>query len=216
MLEKINNKKFIIKIFLIFLFLIIYMLFTNSKVKAMTFTYNDNEYNLPDLPEVSENFDGVHYSIFTYRGGYTLLTYVNYTNNSSYVYTSNHGSFGLANDGNSNGRVKIWYINSNGDGWYMNSWQADNYYFGYSSTEFNSTNFIYSTVNIYGALSANTPDTETVLFPQVAPTEEIIILTTTLEELPRAIIKMMTILIPVGLMIFGILLLIYLIRLLKF
>ena len=182
------------KILIISIFLLLFLLFFNiGNVFAFTFTdINNNELTLSDIPDTIE-YD---YIISVYNGRYTI-----FSSNSSdgYFYVTGErikctsttvSRYALSDDGVWN-RVQT---NISGNG---------------SNSDYMLLScFVYSNSTVYTDID------KTDVFFQV-PVQEVEVVVPALEkveELPKAIVETLKVIIPVGLVLLGIILLIYLIK----
>lgn len=216
---KLKNKLLFV-IFILLLFLFIFSIKANA---SFDFSYNDVTYTFPDLPENSDKFDNRYFSIFKYSNGtYQLLSYVGFDPSTMIVINNNTKLHGVCyNDGSyikdiNGGRiVKFWTATD--DTWTFDSWQPGRSIYEYYGGAETADKFIYSTVDIYplvgGDIYGNTAPftinsgfffqkTLQLLIPQIQ----------TVEELPKIVTIVIKTIIPIGLIIFGILLLVLLIR----
>ena len=200
-----KNKKMLV---ILAVSLFAFILFLNSNVFAdVTYTVDGTNYTFPDLP-----FDTTaHPNYFVYMSclGVYRACFVNeypffkvylggnweYNNNIETTYEDVYGSWG-----------SFTVYNYDGSDWVLASTSFDKLTFHQSWQAYQAF-FLFSTVDIYDV------DNNTVFFKGTLPQAQVVLMQSmTVEEVPEMIHKLLIILVPVGLTIFGVLCLVYLLK----
>lgn len=190
------------KLFMTFLFLLAFILFFNIKnVFAINVSINDNTYNIPDFSSVIEydyqficlnEESNIFYLVDSmsplYYDGYNTIDYFN-----------SHQQFKTLNSDT----FKAYKYSSDSSEW--SSWSSNT-----------SVNFKTSYIYIYSNYDVMNGINGTSVFFQQTPVKEVTAIQIpaleTAEQIPEAIAKTLMIVIPVGLIVLGTGLVIYLIK----
>lgn len=180
-------------LFILFLFLSVLLFFNiNNVFAAISFTYNGEQVDLPDLPsDVNISY------------GYVVGSFNNATSDTTDDYyriliLSNSDSYFYLIGGQ-------YYVSGSAS---MYSYKNNNWSFDKNTTDYiinGHLRYVYSTVNVYSDI-----DKTEVFFRPVL--EVVIPALETAEQIPQVIVKTLKILIPVGLIVLAIGLTIYLIK----
>ena len=199
------------KIFITLLFFLILFILNNTNVFALTFTYDNNDYNI-DLPEDFNLEDHPDFIIKKSVKGTAIyqLAYPASDYDLPFLYYSSTNPKGVRYYITGTTTCGQWkYYNYYPDtGWDVLK-TTSKYTITYISDGYEEGYCIFSTADIY--------DTNGELFFQKTPVtvipETIIPALETAEQIPTAMVETLKMIIPVGLVIFGVLLLILLTKL---
>lgn len=177
------------KILIILILLLAYLFFSNVVFGFTVTDYFEKEINIPEIPD---NIDISHGYLYIYTSGWGYQLKV-LNNEDSYFYHDGDVRIILAGSGTS-------YQYTASRGWYYQGSLNNG-----ADTRINNAEQLYFSTSVYSDVNKTGFFFQhNVILPAMA----------TVEEIPKAIITTLKMILPVGLVVFGTLLLVYIIRLL--
>ncbi len=196
-----KNKKFLILlVFILFIFLSLNNVYASNE--TIEIEYNGQNVTLPLFLENDDcNFTSYSYVLTYCSDGHYWLNFCKENNINKFVYVPGNNRYYLTFRNNNDDRLpeSRYYLEDNK--WIMRDSGFDGFVRASVSCVIASTSDIYT-------------EDGTIFFPKTSlPLKGVQLLTPmTVEEIPTMIMKLLTILVPVGLTIFGMLLLVYLLH----